>query len=299
MAGEKRIAIAGVTGFVGRGLPRMFREHGFRVTGISRSGKGDVPGVEGWLAADAPDLSGHSAVVNLAGEPVDQRWTDEAKRRLRESRVDYTAKLVEAIHRLPAGDRPKMLLNGSAVGYYGDRGDEFLTEEAPVGDGFLAELCKDWEQAAFRARGDGLRVVTLRIGLVLGNGGGIFEKLGGIFKWGLGGRLGDGKQWMPWIHLDDLRRAIVHAVVSPTLEGPLNGSAPAPERNVDFTRELAAAVKRPALFPVPAFALKLSLGEFSSALLSGQRAVPSALVEDGFSFRFTTLEKALKDLTGK
>lgn len=296
MASEKRVAIAGVTGFLGRGLPLLFAREGFSVAGISRKGVGGVPGVDVWLKAEEPDLSGCHAVINLAGEPVNRRWTAEAKKRFHESRAGFTGKLVEAIRRLPEGERPEVLVNASAVGYYGDRGDDFLTETAGPGEGYLAELCGDWEAAAFAARDAGVRVAVARIGVVLGKGGAAFEQLRSVFRSGVGGRLGDGKQWMPWIHADDLRASLVHAVVSPTLEGAFNATAPAPERNADFTRRFAAAVRRPAIFPVPAFALRLMLGEFSQALLASQRAVPSALVSDGFGFRFGKFADALENL---
>lgn len=299
MASEKRVAITGVTGFVGRGLPAMLAEKGFAVTGISRAGKGDVPGVDRWQKPEDPDFSGHAAIINLAGEPINQRWTDAAKKRFRESRVGFTDKIVAAIRRLPENDRPGVLVNASAVGFYGDRGDDFLTETAAPGNGYLADLCVDWEAAAFAARELDVRVAAIRTGVVLGKGGDAFEQLHKVFKFGVGGKLGTGRQWMPWIHVDDLRSAIVHAVVSPTLDGPFNGTSPAPERNRDFTRKLAAAVKRPAILPVPGFALKIVLGEFAEALLASQRAVPSALVSDGFAFRFNRLEDALADLLGR
>lgn len=189
-----------------------------------------------------------------------------------------------------------MLVNASAVGIYGDGGDAVLDDSARRGAGYLAGLCSDWEDAAKDAESLGVRVVRMRTGVVLGHGGGAFDKLRSIFKLGIGGPLGSGQQWMPWIHLDDLRAAIVHCVFADSLDGPVNGTAPNPERNVDFTRKLANALHRPAFLAVPGFALKLVLGEFASALLEGQRAVPEALLADGFQFRFPTLESALADL---
>lgn len=293
---KHRVAVVGVTGFIGHGLPPLFAEKEFSTTGISRSGNGKVAGIDRWQSADAYDFSGHHAVINLAGEPIDQRWTAKARLLFRESRVGVTTRIVEAIAKLPAEARPKVLVNGSAVGIYGDRGDEILDDAARSGDGYLADLCHDWEDAAMDAESLGVRVVRLRTGVVLGKSGRAFAKLQNIFKLGIGGRLGSGRQWMPWIHVDDLRAAIVHAVVSDSLAGPVNGSAPKPERNSDFTRKFAAAVHRPAILPSPAFVLKLVLGDFSSALLGSQRAVPAALEADGFHFRFPTLEDALKDL---
>lgn len=298
MSEKQRIAIIGVTGFIGRGLPAMFAAKGCSCTGISRSSGGDVPGVDRWQTPNALDLAGHHAVINLAGEPIDRRWTAENRRRFHESRVGVTRRLLAAISALPTEVRPKVLVNTSAVGIYGDRGDEVLTENSPKGSGYLAELCSEWEAAAMEAEALGLRVVRPRIGVVLGRGGPAFEKLLLVFKSGLGGRLGSGLQWMPWIHLDDLRASLVHAVVSDSLTGAVNCTAPHPERNRDFTRKFAAAVRRPAVLPVPGFALKLALGGFGGALLAGQRALPAALEADGFQFRHPALESALRDLLG-
>ena len=292
----KHAAIVGVTGFVGRGLPALLAEIGMSTTGISRAGTGSVPGIDHWQTPETLDFAGHHAVINLAGEPIDQRWTDESRRRFHESRVGITVRVVEAIAKLPDDQRPKVLVNASAVGIYGDRGDDILTESARPGRGYLADLCIDWEDAARDAETLGIRVVRLRIGIVLGENGPAFEKLRRVFKLGIGGPLGHGKQWMPWIHLADLRAAIVHAVMSETLTGPVNGSAPNPERNADLTRKLAAALHRPAILAVPGFALKLVLGGFGEALLAGQRALPAALEADGFRFQFPTLEAALADL---
>ncbi len=292
----ERAAIIGVTGFVGRGLPELLQAQGIATTGVSRSGTGAVAGVDRWQTPAALDFTGHQAVINLAGEPIDQRWTEAKKLLFHESRICLTQRVVAALAKLPPEQRPRVLVNASAVGFYGDRGDELLTESAPTGSGYLAGLCAQWEQAALAAEALGVRVVSVRIGIVLGRDGSAFKKLRLVFKSGIGGRLGSGRQWMPWVHLADLRAAMVHAVVSETLTGPVNATAPAPERNVDFTRKLAAAVHRPAIFPVPGFMLKLVLGGFGGALLEGQKAIPAALEKDGFKFRFPTLEGALADL---
>ena len=292
----KRTAIVGVTGFVGRGLPPLLAEIGMATTGVSRARTGSVAAVEHWQTPATLDFAGHHAVINLAGEPIDQRWNDDTRRRFHESRVSLTTRVVEAIAKVPEGQRPKVLINASAIGIYGDRGDEILTDHARPGRGYLADLCNDWEDAARDAESLGVRVVRLRIGIVLGANGSAFEKLRRVFKLGLGGPLGHGTQWMPWIHLTDLRAAIVHAVASDTLTGPINAAAPHPERNADLTRKLAAALHRPAILAVPGFALKLVLGGFGGALLTGQRALPAALEADGFRFQFPTLEAALADL---
>ena len=292
----ERTAIIGVTGFVGRGLPKMLEAHGISTTGISRLGKGIVPGVTNWQSSSELNFEGHQAVINLAGEPIDQRWTDRTRVLFHESRIGLTLRVVDAIEKLPPEQRPRVLVNASAVGIYGDRGDENLTESSPAGTGYLADFCLEWEQAAMKAEALGVRVVPVRIGIVLGRDGSAFKKLMLVFKSGIGGRLGSGKQWMPWVHLEDLRAAMVHAVMSETLTGPINGTAPAPERNADFTRKLAAAVHRPAIFPVPGFVLKIVLGGFGGALLAGQKTKPAALHADGFEFRFPNLEAALADL---
>lgn len=297
MQSLQRAAIIGVTGFVGRGLPALLARHGISSTGISRSSGRELPGIDRWQTPDALDFSGHQVIINLAGESIDRRWNAANRELFHESRVGVTHRLVDAIARLPSQDRPQVLINASAVGIYGDRGDEILPESARrASSGYLAELCRDWENAAEEATPLGVRVVRLRIGVVLGKNGPAFEKLRTVFKFGLGGRLGSGKQWMPWIHLDDLRAAIVHAVLSENCTGPLNATAPTPERNVDFTRKLASALHRPAILPAPALALRLALGEFSSALLASQRALPAALLADDFHFRFKTLEPALSNL---
>jgi uncharacterized protein len=296
MPTPSRIAILGVTGFIGRALPSLFFDAGMRCTGVSRSGKGDVSAVDAWQTPDTLDLAGHHAVVNLAGESIAQRWTAKRKQQFHESRIGVTHKVVEAIRLLPPDQRPKVLVNTSAVGIYGDRGEEVLTEAAHRGSGYLADLCREWEEAAMAAEALGVRVVRLRIGIVLGRDGEAFQKLVSVFKWGIGGRLGSGMQWMPWIHVDDLRRTIVHCVRDESVRGAVNAAAPWAERNVDFTAKLAASLHRPALFPVPGFALKLALGGFGGALLAGQRVRPRALEASGFRFEFPTLETTLADL---
>ena len=292
----QKAAIFGVTGFIGRGLPRLLAAQGIATTGFSRRATGQVDGVSAWRGVDPIDLSGHSMVINLAGESIASRWTESNRRRFHESRVGLTRRLVESIRALPAGERPKVLVNGSAIGIYGDRGDEILTETSTLGHGYLADLCREWEDAALEAEALGVRVVLLRTGIVLGRGGEAFERLLKVFRCGIGGRLGSGKQWMPWIHVDDIRRMIVRALQSEGLHGPIHGVAPTPERNIDFTRKLASALHRPAIFPVPGVALKLALGGFGGALLEGQRALPQAMQADGFAFECPTLEQALGEL---
>ena len=296
MQAIQRTAILGVTGFIGHGLPALLAENGVATTGVSRLGNGVLPGIDRWQTPESLDFSGHQAIINLAGESIDRRWNTKNRRLFHESRVGLTRNIVAAIAKLPAAERPNILINASAVGIYGDRGDEILTDNSRHGDGYLAQLCHDWEHAAQDAESLGVRVIRLRTGIVLGKNGAALEKLLRIFKLGIGGRLGSGTQWMPWIHLADHRAAIIHALLSENLAGPLNLTAPHPERNRHFTRKLAAALHRPAIFPTPAFALKLVLGDFSSALLGSQRALPAILDADGFNFSFPTLDQALADL---
>jgi uncharacterized protein (TIGR01777 family) len=293
----KRVVIYGVSGFIGGGLAGMLVKEGYEVIGVSRKGEGSVEGVSTWVRPDSVDLRGCFAVINLAGAPIDQRWTEAKKREFHVSRVGVTGDIVARIAALPKEERPAVLLNGSAVGFYGDGGDAVLPETAPAGDGYLAELCEAWEKAALPAEALGVRTVLFRIGVVLGKGGKAFEKLITIFKLGIGGRLGNGKQWMPWIHVDDLRAAMVFCLQERGISGAVNGTAPEPETNADLTRKLAKAVGRWEFLPVPGFALKLALGGFGGFLLASQRAVPTKLTEAGFHFRFPTLDDALRDLT--
>lgn len=293
-----KVAIIGASGFIGSGLVRRFAAEGWRVTGVSRKPRTAGEMVREWRLLEDLDLSAVDAVVNLSGEPVDRRWTEARKREFHRSRVDVTRKLVDAIADLPEDRRPKVLANASAVGIYGDRGDETLDENALPGEGDLALLCQEWEQAALRAESLGVRVVMPRIGIVLGRRGAAFQKLRMVFNAGLGGRLGSGRQWMPWVHVADVRGAIFHAVIHDGIRGAFNLTAPCPERNRDFTAKLAKALRRPAVLPVPGFALKLALGGFAGVLLAGQRTQASALERSGYRFRFPRLEDALRDLVG-
>jgi uncharacterized protein (TIGR01777 family) len=295
----EKVGVIGASGFVGGAVVREMVAGGIAVVGFSRRpGSAAAEGVESWRCSRELDVAGLDAVVNLAGEPINQRWTAARKKRFHESRAGLTGRLVEAMGKLAAEDRPRVLVNASAVGIYGDRGDEQLDESAAPGAGYLEDLCKAWEQAASGAGDLGVRVVVLRIGVVLGRGGGAFESMRRIFSFGLGGRLGSGEQWVPWIHLSDLARAVHFAVVRPGLSSAVNGAAPGAERNLGFTRKLAAELGRPAILPAPGFALKAMLGGFGEVLLASQRVVPAALLEAGFEFRFPELEGALGDLEG-
>jgi uncharacterized protein (TIGR01777 family) len=248
------------------------------------------------LAGEPPaeSLTGADAVVHLAGCPVAQRWTPWAKKEIRNSRVKGTHHLVTALSTLK--QRPMVLVCASAIGIYGDRGDEVLTEASPVAAGFLAEVCRAWESEADLAESLGVRVVKLRIGIALGRKGGALEKMLPPFRAFMGGRLGPGSQWMSWIHIDDIVGLIRHALACP-LSGVVNATAPSPVRNGEFARTLGAALHRPAIFPVPAAALKIMLGEMASVLLASQRVLPKAAEAGGYRFSFPELAGALRNLS--
>jgi uncharacterized protein (TIGR01777 family) len=234
------------------------------------------------------------AVIHLAGEPVAQRWSEDARRRIRESRVTGTRNLVAGMAKL--AQRPGVLVSASAVGYYGSRGDEVLDESASPAGGFLGELCAAWEQEAQAAEALGVRVVRMRTGLVLDARGGALKRMLPPFRMGVGGKLGDGCHWMSWIHVEDLAALYRFAAENDAAHGAFNGVAPNPVTNADFTRALASAVRRPAIFPMPAFTLKLLFGEMSEILLDSQRVAPKAAESAGFRFRFPELAGALADV---
>ena len=294
---QRKLGIVGATGFIGGKLAEGAAREGWKVCGFSRSGPSKASVIGEWRQWDKlPDLGGLDALVNLSGHPIDQPWTERNRRLFHESRIGTTETLVRALRALPAEKRPGVLINGSAVGFYGDRRDEILAEDSNPGDGYLAELCREWEAAADPAEELGVRLLKWRTGVVLGRGGQAFEKMWKVFRLGLGGKLGDGRQWMPWIHIDDLTGGILYALGHARMRGPVNGSAPEVARNADFTRALGKAAHRPAIFRVPGFALRLVLDGFGGALLASQRAVPQALVQDGYKFRFPELSAALEDL---
>lgn len=294
--------LTGATGFIGTRLIARLQERGHRVSIFTRrvvDREDRTVGQYFWdLKGPAPaePFRDADAVIHLAGEPVAQRWNEEVKRRIRESRVAGTRHLVEGMAR--AERRPAALISSSASGYYGDRGDELLTEASLPGAGFLAEVCQAWETEAARAKSLGVRVATIRTGIVLGRGGGALAKMLPPFRLGLGGRLGSGRQWMSWIHLEDLVEMFVFAAENANVEGPVNGVAPEPVRNADFTKELARALHRPAIFPVPEFALQALFGEMSRILLESQRIAPEAAQRAGFKWRFPRLAGALVDAVG-
>jgi uncharacterized protein len=240
-------------------------------------------------------VSGFDAVIHLAGESVVGRWTPEKKKAIRESRILGTGNLAKALAH--AERQPMLFISASAIGFYGNRGDEVLTEESAEGNGFAADLARDWETASRVAAEAGIRTVNLRIGLMLSAEGGALPKMLTPFKLGLGGRLGSGKQWWSWIHLDDVVGAIRHMMQNESLSGPVNMVAPVPVRNAEFAHVLASVLGRPALFPMPAFAARLAFGEMAEELmLTSQRVEPAKLLKSGYTFRFRELRRALEDL---
>ncbi len=241
-----------------------------------------------------------SVVFHLAGESVAAgRWTKKRKQRIRDSRVLGTRHLVESLSRLSERERPRAFVSASAVGYYGSRGEETLTEGSSPGDDFLAEVCREWERDAARAGELGIRTAMLRIGIVLGPGGGALQKMLPPFKMGLGGRLGSGRQWMPWIHVEDLAALFVHSATVETIRGAVNAVAPGVVRNRDFTKTLAKVLHRPAIFPAPYFGLRLLFGEFAQVLFASQRVEPLVATATGFSYRYPRLEEALRSALQK
>jgi uncharacterized protein (TIGR01777 family) len=241
-------------------------------------------------------MEGIDAVIHLAGEPVAQRWSGEVKRRIRASRVQGTANLVDGLASL--SQRPAALVAASATGIYGDRGDEVLTESSAPGEGFLSEVTLEWEKASARAEQLGVRTVLARIGIVLGADGGALARMLPPFRFGAGGPIGSGMQWMSWIHIEDVARIMMFAAETPSLRGPVNTTAPNPVTNSDFSHALGRALRRPAILPLPVFALRLLFGEMSEVLTGSQRVQPCAAQSAGFEFRHTEVFAALKDLLG-
>ncbi|HZU28398.1 MAG TPA: TIGR01777 family oxidoreductase, partial [Bryobacteraceae bacterium] len=273
-----KVAVAGASGFIGRHLVAALHSRGDEVIPFSlRAGAVLSPAV-----FDAVD-----AVVNLAGEPVAQRWTAEVKRRLRDSRVQGTYNVIAAMTR--ATPAPKVLVNGSAIGYYGSRGDEVLTEVSTPGNDFLAGVTVAWERAAMHAASLGVRVALIRTGIVLGPGGGAMAKMLPPFRAGVGGKIASGRQWMSWIHIADIVGLFLHALDRDDVRGAVNGTAPEPVRNADFTRALGATLHRPALFTVPRFALEAAYGEMADALVGSQRVLPERALRTEYGFRYHQL----------
>ena len=295
------IFITGATGFVGTYLCRHLLEAGHEVTGVGTRREHRLIEHDRfhYISADTTEpgswqdaLKDVDAVMNLAGRTIFNRWTDRYKVAIYDSRIMTTQNIVEA---LPEG-KNLVLCSGSAVGYYGDQGDVILTEDNPAGDDFLARVGIHWEKEALAAEQKGARVVLLRFGIVLGRGGGALEKMVPAFRLMVGGPLGDGMQWFPWIHMEDLLAAVDFVISTESVQGPVNYCAPHPIRNLDMARTLGQILKRPAVMPAPAFMIRLALGEFGNTLLASQRAAPAKLLDSGFNFTFPEIYDALADL---
>ena len=302
-----RVLITGASGFVGRALTRALAERGDEAIALTRDperARAALPALSAayaWRPLDEPApaeaLAGAPAVVNLMGESVAGRWTPRKKRAILESRETGTRNLAAGMRSAAnVGAAPRTLLSASALGYYGDRGDETLSEAAAPGEGFLADVCVRWEEAVLEAESDGVRVALLRTGHVLGRGGGMLAPLSRLARLGLSGPLASGRQWWPWAHLDDVVGVILHALDAEGLRGPVNVCTPAPARQRDFARALGKVLRRPAALPAPGFALRLALGEFASELLSSRRMSPAAALDSEYHFRYEELDAALSEI---
>jgi len=295
-----KAVVTGATGFVGAYLLKHLQQATVLTRNPDKAAKKLRAGTKavGWNPEKDPAptsaLNGADVVFHLAGEPVAEgRWSAAKKKAIRESRVAGTRHLVEGIE--ACTDRPKVLVSTSAVGYYGDRGDEILTEESKPADDFLAEVCVAWEREAMRAEQLGIRVITIRTGIVLGQEGAL-AKMMFPFKMGVGGPLGNGKNWMPWIHVEDLALLYIHAVKDGSVRGPVNGTAPNPVINKDFTKAFAAALHRPAFLPIPYFGLRVLFGEFAKILFASQRVLPTVAERTGFKFQYPDIGPALEQI---
>ncbi len=297
-----RIAISGASGLVGRHLTAFLQAGGHVVQPLVRrqpENETEIFWDPGTGEIDAAKLEGIDAVVHLAGASIASgRWSAKRKEAIRESRIRGTRLIAETLTRLSRP--PRVLISGSAIGFYGDAGDNLLTEDAPPGEGFLAEVCQAWEAAALPAKGAGIRVVHLRTGIVIAGAGGLLPRVALPFRLGVGGQLGNGRQWMSWIALDDLLGIILEAVANDRLAGPLNAVAPAPVTNRDFTHVLGRVLRRPTIARVPGVALRLVAGQLADELiLASQRAIPARLDAAGFRFAFPNLEEALRFELGR
>jgi len=293
-----KILVTGASGFIGTHLTGVLLNRNHQVVGLARSlrNKGISHPKYRFIAADTAQpgpwqeaLADVDAVVNLAGRSISGRWNEAVKTEIRESRILTTRRVVQG---LPPG-KPVVLISASGVGFYGNRGDDVLTEEAPAGDDFLAGLSKDWEKEALAAAAKGARVVLTRLGVVLGKGGGAMARMIPAFKSFVGGPIGNGRQWFPWIHLEDLSAAMLFLLERLEISGPVNLCAPEPVTNRDLAGALGRALNRPAVMPAPAFMVRMALGEFADVLLGSQRAVPQKLLQHHFDFRHPDIRSAV------
>ena len=291
------VLMSGATGLLGTAMERALEAEGAVITRLVRgaaAGKNQIA----WEPGKPLTLSSSfDAVIHLAGESVVGRWTEAKKKRIRDSRVQGTTTLADAVARMEK--KPRVMIAASAIGFYGDRGEEVLTENGASGTGFLAEVCRQWEAASEPAEKAGVRVVHIRTGVVLSQRGGALGQMLLPFRLGLGGRLGSGRQWMSWIHIDDQVDAVRFVLGNENVRGPVNFTAPNPVTNAEFTAALGKALSRPTIFPVPAFALRLSFGKMADeALLASARVLPERLLRSGYDFRFRELAPALENLLG-
>jgi uncharacterized protein len=292
-----QVLITGASGLIGRELCGLLEREGHAVYRTSRR---PSPGSGfQWLPESQvlphEAIAEADAVIHLAGEPIAaNRWSSEEKRKIRDSRVLGTRNLVAGL--AAVGKRPSILISGSAVGYYGDAGDRELDESAPAGEGFLSDVCREWENEALAAAKLGMRVAVVRTGVVLSTKGGALQRMLPAFRLGAGGKLGSGEQWFPWIHIADIAGLFLHSLVSNAVTGPVNGAAPGIVNNAEYTETLAGVLQRPGLVSVPEFALKLLFGEMSVVLLSSQRVQPRVALETGYQFKFADLKSALSNL---
>jgi len=295
----ERVLVTGVSGPIGTALLSYLECQGARIVRLTR-GQAKGPDQISWAPGTPlpPEaVAGFDAVIHLAGESIAGRWTAAKKAAIRDSRIQGTTQLATALAQTSAP--PPVFLCASAIGMYGSRGDEVLTEASAPGQGFLADVCREWEAASRIGAAAGIRTVNLRFGLVLSPEGGALAQMRTPFKLGLGGRIGSGEQWWSWVHVDDIAGIVHHTALTPSLSGPVNVVAPGAVRNREFTRVLAAVLRRPALLPAPAFALRLALGEMADELLLASiRVQPAKLQTEGYSFRFSDLRAALEDLLG-
>ncbi len=305
-----KVTVTGATGTLGREVVAALEHRGDHVTVLSRDADGahrklgqGVRALE-WSdpktqAPPAEAFAGQDAVVHLLGEPIAQRWGDDVKREIRDSRVLSTRNLVAVLRELDAGERPSVLVSQSAVGWYGARGDEKVDESEPAAGDFLAQVCADWEGEARAAEELGMRVVFTRTGVVLSEDGGALEKMLPPFKLGVGGPVAGGRQYVPWVHTDDVVGALLHCLDQGSVSGAVNVSAPEPVTNAELSKALGRVLGRPAFAPVPGLAVKLLYGEMATIVTTGVRAVPLALEQSGYAFRQADLEQALRAATGR